>query len=104
MNHHNHHVNQQSHFVNANSSINYSSRLQAEQFLQQKSNKQPPKKSFIGRKTNMNKAEKALSKLFADLIASQDTLGNCNVCTATANEITVQGQVRLKENLFQLFF
>ncbi len=52
----------------------------------------------------MNKAENAVSRLFADSIASQDTSGNCNVCTATANEITVQTQVRLKENLFQLFF
>ncbi len=91
--HYNHHVNQQSHFVNANSSINHSTPLQAEQSLQQKSNKQPPKKSFIGRKTNMNKAEKAVSRLFADSIASQDTSGNCNVSTATANEITVQQYV-----------
>ena len=44
----------------------------------------------------MNKAEKAVSRLFADSIASQDTSGNCNVSTATANEITVQRQVCIK--------
>ena len=43
----NHHVNQQSHFVNTNSSINHSSPLQAEQSLQQKSNKQPPKNLLL---------------------------------------------------------
>ncbi len=101
--HHNNHNNQQSHFVNANSSINYSSRLHTEQLLQQKSNKQPPKKSFIGRKTNINKAEKAVSRLFADSIASQDTSGNCNVSTATANEITVKRQVSMKKICFNYF-
>ncbi len=89
--HYNHHTNPQSHFVNA--SINHSSRHQAEQTLQQKSNKQPPKKAFIGRKTNINKAEKAVSRLFADSIASMDTSGNCNVCAATEIEITIQMQV-----------
>ncbi len=89
--HYNHHTNPQSHFVNA--SINHSSCHQAEQSLQQKSNKQPPKKGFIGRKSNIHKAEKAISRLFADSIASTDTSGNYNECTATANKITLQRQV-----------
>ncbi len=91
----------QSHFVNA--SINHSSHHRAEQSLQKKSNTQPPKKSFIGRKTNMNKAEKAISRLFADSIASTDTSGNCNVSTATRNGISVQTQVRFTKNLIQFF-
>ncbi len=60
--HYNHHVNPQSHFVNE--SINHSSQHQAEQSLQQRSNKQPPKKSFVGRKTNINK----LKKLYQDCL------------------------------------
>ncbi len=52
----------------------------------------------------MNKAEKAISRLFANSIASMDTSMNYNVCTAIEKEITVQTQLRLKENLFQLIF
>ncbi len=55
-----------SHFVNA--FINTSSKPEAEQSLQQKSNKQPPKKSFIGRNANTNNAEKDISRLFAILL------------------------------------
>ncbi len=53
----NHHEYLQSHFVNE--SINCSSHHQAEQSYQIESNKQPPKQSFVGRKPNINKAEKA---------------------------------------------
>ncbi len=95
--HYNHHANPQFCFVNA--SINHSSYHQAEQSFQIKSNKQPPKKSFISRKTNINKAEKAISRLFADSFASTDSM-NGNVCTATEKEITAQMQLRMKENLF----
>ena len=52
----------------------------------------------------MNNAEKAVSRLFADLIASQDTSGNCNVSTATANENTVQRQVCMKKSVSIIFY
>ncbi len=102
--HHNHHDNPQSHFVNANASINHSSQHQAEHLLQQRSNKQPPKKSFIGRKSKTKPPATAISQFYKDSIASTDTSGNCNGSTATNKGITVQTQVRLEENLYQLFF
>ncbi len=98
MDHYNCHMHPQSNFVNA--SINHSSHHQAEQSLQRESNKQPPQKNFIRRKTNMNKTEKAKSRLFADSIASMNNSMNLNVYTATEKGITVQSQLRQKEKCF----
>ena len=100
--HYNHHTHRQSHFGNA--SMNHSSHQCTEQSLQKKSNKQPPKKSFIGRKSKTKPPAKAISQFYKDSIASTDTSGNCNGSTATNKGITVQTQVRLEENLYQLFF
>ncbi len=84
--------------------MNHSSHQCTEQSLQKKSNKQPPKKSFIDRKSKTKPPAKAISQFYKDSIASTDTSGNCNVSTATNKGITVQTQVRLEENLYQLFF
>ncbi len=92
----------QSHFINA--FINYSPLHQAEQSLQRQSNKQPPKTSFVGIKTNINKAEITISRLSADSVASNDNSMNLNICTATEKGGNIQSQLRLKEDLFQLFF
>ncbi len=100
--HYNHHTHRQSHFGNA--SMNHSSHQCTEQSLQKKSKKQPPKKSFIGRKSKTKPPAKAISQFYKDSIASTDTSGNCNGSTATNKGITVQTQVRLEENLYQLFF
>ncbi len=54
--HYNHHVNPQSHFVIA--SINHSAHHQAEQSLQRESNKQLPKTSCIGKKSIQTKLKK----------------------------------------------
>ncbi len=91
MDNYNCHICPQTHFVNE--SINHSSQHQIEQSLQRESNKQTTKKSFISRKTNINKAEKAISRLFADSIASMDTSMACNVCTDTEKEINAQTQL-----------
>ncbi len=91
MNHYNCQLNHPSLLLNAN--IYHSMHNMAEQSFQQDTNIHPPKKSLIGRKTNIDKAKKALYRLLAGSIVSPDLSLECNLCTTTDRNVNLQSQV-----------